>query len=133
MEIEKENEVLETVLEIGGKLDAADQRGIIDQLLSCIRLEQIESDEMMEAAFENRILKEREKWTNRIREALQRKRDADGGLVGGIGPDLSEEERPRKSTVGLLMVAGGQHPERDGTYAKLLKSIKNIADCGFFC
>ncbi len=90
LKVKTENEVLEAVLELCKKMNAADEWGMIDRLLSCIRLEQLESGEVMEAAFENRILTEREEWTKRIGEALQRKRDADSGFVEGIGRDESE-------------------------------------------
>ncbi len=75
-------------------------------------MQQLESGEALDGAFESRILKEREEWTNRMREALQRKRDAEDGFVERIRRDETERERPRKSTIGLLMVAGGcDYPE----------------------
>ncbi len=105
LKVRKESEVLETVVKWVTQDEERETE--LPKMMECVRLDQLEKEELWQIAMEEGMLKETKECRMPILEALKRR------LVGRSEEKASFEqrkmaaERPRHSTSGLLMVAGG--------------------------
>ncbi len=106
LKVNRESEVLDTIVQ--WIRDEPEKRSELIQLMEVVRLDQLESDKFKELAMDRELMfREDSSCLDRIKAELGRRLSPED-----IGPVITDEERqmmrPRDSTAGLLMLAGGK-------------------------
>ncbi len=105
LKVTKESEVVETVLKW---VEADEEReSELPKLMECVRLDHLEKKELWHIAKDDGVLKQSKECRGLINEALKRKFFEGDDKEKHFEQLKMESFRPRHSTCGLLMAAGG--------------------------